>query len=408
MNKLLQLISLPTEGLGWMRRALGLWCAADCLIRLPEAAFYLSDLGVLSRSQYFTTLKGTYAFSFYLVSGQPWVVYALLLLTAGLGFLQVLGKDRRLTRVLLWVLMLSLQNRNPALLDASDDLIRLLLFWDMFLPSGRAGPAKDIVTPATVGLQVQLTACLLFRGLQTTAEPFWMSVQWETSDLAPLYFGVLGYERLLLWLLAVVVWLRPARIPMLLLAVPILAARASLLHPLFPLTLAVALTSLVYVPKREKRFEVLWSTSPFKKATATCGLLVVSLLTLALNAFPVGAVVAAGQGLGLYQDWSQVYPVPSDRLVQLAALDQSTGQMFWSITSESGRRARLYADKVGKNEAWASILPKALALRNRQVKGPITLWMRTAPLHGEFTLGSAKLKLLSDTPVHLRTEGNAL
>ena len=201
MNKLLQLISLPSEGLGWMRRALGFWCLVDCLWRLPDAAFFLSDLGVLARSHYFASLKGTYAFRFYLVSGQPWVVYVLLLLTAGLGLLNMLGRGRRLTRVLLWVLMLSLQNRNPALTDASDDLVRLLLFWDMLLPEADADAPRDLVTPATVGLQVQLTACLFFRGRALVAEPFWQSVQWEASDVAPLYFAVLGYEKLIFWLL---------------------------------------------------------------------------------------------------------------------------------------------------------------------------------------------------------------
>ncbi|HIB65273.1 MAG TPA: hypothetical protein EYO33_09215 [Phycisphaerales bacterium] len=408
MSKMLQLISLPTEGLGWMRRGLGLWCAVDCLVRLPEAAFYLSDLGVLSRSQYFTTLKGTYGFSFYLVSGQPWVVYALLLLTIGLGLLQLMGRDRRPTRVLLWVLMLSLQNRNPALLDASDDLVRLLLFWDIFLPPSGAKSNKDVVTLATLGLQIQLTACLFFRGLSASAESFWLSVQWGTGQISPLYFGVLGFERLLVWLLIPAVWFRPIRIPMLVLAVPILAARATLLHPLFPMTLLLALVSLLYHPKREQNLEVLWPGSPPKKAAAMACLVGLATLTLALNISPGGAAKALGQGLGFHQDWSQVYPVPSDRLVQLAALDQSTGQMIWSISSESGRRDRLFANKVGQDEYWASTLSTTLALRYGQVQGPVTVWMRTVPLSKEFSLGGAKLKLLSDTPVHLRTEGNAL
>jgi hypothetical protein len=48
----------------------------------------------------------------------------------------LVGYRTRLAVFVVWVLVLSIQVRNPFLDSSADDLLRLLLFWAMFLPLG--------------------------------------------------------------------------------------------------------------------------------------------------------------------------------------------------------------------------------------------------------------------------------
>ena len=48
----------------------------------------------------------------------------------------LIGYRTRIMSVLAWLLLLSLHNRNPAILQCGDDQLRLLLFWGIFLPWG--------------------------------------------------------------------------------------------------------------------------------------------------------------------------------------------------------------------------------------------------------------------------------
>src|SRR5262249_294496 len=48
----------------------------------------------------------------------------------------MIGYRTRLGTLLSWVLLLSLQDRNPDILQGGDQLARLILFWGFFLPLG--------------------------------------------------------------------------------------------------------------------------------------------------------------------------------------------------------------------------------------------------------------------------------
>jgi hypothetical protein len=86
--------------------------------------------------------------------------------------LLLLGYRTRLATVASWLLLLSLHNRNPLISQGGDDLLRMLVFWAMFLPWGRyysmdarQQPATrprpaPYVSAATAAYVVQL--CLLY------------------------------------------------------------------------------------------------------------------------------------------------------------------------------------------------------------------------------------------------------
>lgn len=91
---------------------------------------------------------------------------------AALAFL--VGYRTRVAGPACWLLLLSVQHRNPLILTAGDFVLRLLLFWSLFLPlaahwsvdrgAGRARPESDarILSPASAGLLVQVALVYLF------------------------------------------------------------------------------------------------------------------------------------------------------------------------------------------------------------------------------------------------------
>lgn len=77
-----------------------------------------------------------YTFSLNTLSGAP-EFQALLFGLAALGALSMLvGYHTRLATFAVWLLVLSIQLRNPLVLTGGDTLLHLLLFWSIFLPLG--------------------------------------------------------------------------------------------------------------------------------------------------------------------------------------------------------------------------------------------------------------------------------
>jgi hypothetical protein len=406
MNRLLEYIALPSEGLSWFRRGLALLCVLDSVLRLGSASFFLSDLGVLPRSLYYSFFERSYAWSVYLISGRPEVSMLLLVCTVALGLWHISGRSTRLTRITLWVLLLSVQNRHPGVLDSSDDLLRLMLFWDIFLPTDAPDPPSDAVSPATVGLQIQLTLVLVLTASSLSPDSLSLTSQWAGSlraeDLA--WFATL--ERSSLWLLALAVWCGRARWPLLVLALPAMILRAVFLHPVLPLTLALALLCLVRVPRRQVSLSVngFARTGGLKSDPRLMVVFVslMSILTLGLN-FVTHAtfrapLVALGQGLGFLQDWERHYPLASESFVELVARQPENQRVLWTVTTQSNRRERLLAQRVAGQVAWSGRMSKAIGDHFGNGTGNAVLWMRVEELRPDFRLSGSEVQLLSTTP----------
>lgn len=78
-----------------------------------------------------------------------------------------------------WALCLSLWARNPAICGYADTLLRMLLFWSMFLPLGarasldarrRGGPrdAGPVVSLAGAAMMLQVAFVYFFTAMQRT------------------------------------------------------------------------------------------------------------------------------------------------------------------------------------------------------------------------------------------------
>jgi hypothetical protein len=128
------------------------------------------------------------------MAGGHWTFVAFLFLIEGLLALALLfGYRTRLATILSWFLLVSLQNRNPLILQAGDILFRMLLFWGMFLPWGARWSLdsflnppqerlpKRILTAATIAYFIQIAIIYWFTALYKD------SPEWRTEGTAVYY-----------------------------------------------------------------------------------------------------------------------------------------------------------------------------------------------------------------------------
>ncbi|NHN61319.1 HTTM domain-containing protein [Halorussus sp. JP-T4] len=120
-----------------LRVALGLLLLADLALRSRDLAAFYTDAGVLPRAVLREQFGGIAALSLHALSGAAWFQAALFLVAGAAAAALALGYRTRLAAAVSFVLLVSLQARNPVLLNGGDSLLRRLLFWGLFLPLGR-------------------------------------------------------------------------------------------------------------------------------------------------------------------------------------------------------------------------------------------------------------------------------
>lgn len=142
---------LPPHGLPWWQRpfaidlrslalvriGLGLLLLTDLAFRWPDLVAHYSDSGVLPRvalESYYNSRPGLA--SFHMLFGSVEAIAALFAVAATIALAFTVGYRTRLTGFLSLVFLCSLQARNPFVLSGGDSLLRMLLFWMLFLPAG--------------------------------------------------------------------------------------------------------------------------------------------------------------------------------------------------------------------------------------------------------------------------------
>ncbi|MGI8909433.1 MAG: HTTM domain-containing protein [Rubrobacteraceae bacterium] len=208
-GKVAEVFSADLRSLAVFRVVLALLVLSDLANRATDLAAHYSDEGVLSRATLLGEVLNIWAFSVNLLNGTP-LFQALLFCVCALAALSMLfGYRTRLATVIVWVLLLSIQQRNPLVLGSGEILLHLLLFWSMFLPLGAmwsvdssrearrgtrggATPGPRRLSPlflsvATAGLFLQIAFVYWFTALIKTGE------EWRT-DFTALSF-VLHYDQ---------------------------------------------------------------------------------------------------------------------------------------------------------------------------------------------------------------------
>ena len=160
-------LGVDTRALAALRVGLGLLLLADLLGRSRDLRAFYTDAGVLPRSTRAAVVSDWFL-SVHALSGDLWW-QVLLFLVAGVAAIALtVGYRTRVATAVSWVLLVSLHNRMPVVLNGGDVLLRMVLLWAIFLPLGErwavdalpdgrivhvAGPNFDIQGAMSAGMQ---------------------------------------------------------------------------------------------------------------------------------------------------------------------------------------------------------------------------------------------------------------
>lgn len=130
-------IGIDPRALAAFRIGLATILLVDLAIRATDLTAFYADGGFFPFEAARRWHGSRWSWSLHLLDGSPSFQAALLLLAAVLAIALLLGYRTTLAAIGSWVLLASLHNRVPMLLNGGDILFRMLLFWGMFLPLGR-------------------------------------------------------------------------------------------------------------------------------------------------------------------------------------------------------------------------------------------------------------------------------
>lgn len=119
-----------------MRIAIGTVILCDLIIRATALNAHYTSNGILPVSLLLEFDYKPLRWSFHFLNDSFAYETLLFIVHGFLTILLICGYKTRIITVLSWVFLVSLQNRNPFIQQSGDDLLRLVLFWAIFLPWG--------------------------------------------------------------------------------------------------------------------------------------------------------------------------------------------------------------------------------------------------------------------------------
>jgi hypothetical protein len=193
MSKTALLFSIDLRSLALFRIVMGCLLLADLAIRSQDLAVHYTDQGVLPLAALQEHPHGrmlSYLSLHFLHGSEAWALL-LFVLAASCAFALMLGFRTRTAAFASWVLLLSLQHRNPLVVYGGDNFLAVVLFWCLFVPLGarwsldaRAGRGSDASTAlswGSVGLLVQIAAVHWFSAFHKR------SAEWYLDGTAVAY-----------------------------------------------------------------------------------------------------------------------------------------------------------------------------------------------------------------------------
>ncbi len=149
-DRLKGIIALDYRSLALLRIGLGVTIICDLIERLIDFKIFYTDTGVLSRADLFTLYGGDWYFSFYNIAGiwQLQLIFIILAFVSALAM--VFGYRTTLATIISWLLLVSIGNRNPLILQGGDVIFRVILFWAIFLPLGKYMSVDSLIKSETL------------------------------------------------------------------------------------------------------------------------------------------------------------------------------------------------------------------------------------------------------------------
>lgn len=127
--------SIDLRSMVVFRIMLALVILADLVLRSADLNVFYTDDGVLPRRDVLS-ISGSAYWSLHHANGEWWWQALLFVIAAVFALCLLVGYRTRLATVASFVLVASVMNRNPLLLQGGDQLLAVICFWAMFLPLG--------------------------------------------------------------------------------------------------------------------------------------------------------------------------------------------------------------------------------------------------------------------------------
>lgn len=182
--KLAEIFGIDLRTLALFRVCLALIILLDLALRARDLTAHYSDYGVLPRAALLGDIGQGFP-SLHLISGSSKIEALLFVFSALVALALLIGYRTRIATVVSWILLLSLQARNPGVMQGGDMLLYLLLFWGIFLPlaarfsvdaalNEEAQKAPNaFFSMATMALLVQ-AMCVYTFGALLKSSPVWI------------------------------------------------------------------------------------------------------------------------------------------------------------------------------------------------------------------------------------------
>lgn len=146
-SKVRELFGIDLRSIALLRVGLGLQIILDLACRWPALADHYSDWGLMPRHVLLQTYPSEAWYSLYMISGNSVVIGVLFAVNMLVALSLALGYRSRLSAILCYVFLISLEARNPLVTNGGDVLLRLLLFWAIFLPLGARWSVDHALAP---------------------------------------------------------------------------------------------------------------------------------------------------------------------------------------------------------------------------------------------------------------------
>jgi hypothetical protein len=184
------LFSIDLRSLAATRIAAGVYLFCDVIQRMGDASAHYSDAGIFPLEALREWWDGKLWWMLTLHSldsgaGWPLFVFGVQLVFA---LLMIIGFQSRFAVTMSWLLLISVQNRNPLVLHGGDQMLRATMFWLLFLPVGAkwsldgsiairrayGQPVNESMTSiATAGLLLQTTIVYLSTAFLKNSKEWW-------------------------------------------------------------------------------------------------------------------------------------------------------------------------------------------------------------------------------------------
>ena len=217
-SRLARVFGIDPRSLAAVRIGFGAILLVDLLLRTSHLRAAYTDSGAVPRAEIDPWLRETIA-PLHLLSGSFAWEALLFVVAGGFALLLLVGLWTRVAMVASWLLLLSLQARNPLVLNFGDQILRVTMFWALFLPlgrcwsvdawrAGRAASDEPVVSVASAAFLLQVFLLYLFTAIlksgadwhaDGTALYYAMQLDWMVQPLGIWLREHFALTQLLTW-----------------------------------------------------------------------------------------------------------------------------------------------------------------------------------------------------------------